>query len=241
MQALARVRDAWLAAAGTFTGDDQEFVHVNVTPGDRDGVLGMHIVLYANETTLWPDIAMSGQYVYQLPVLNAVRKIVEATQSLMRAHPNTYGWMPNELVALASTDRLALEAAGVNMYGPCTVPKANYSTVSKAADDKWIASMNDAQLKQLFASFDPWSRVLARFGFYNPEGVFTERGFVPPPKHWLNLMVVPARPLAEMRPHDLLAVVNSSQPGWSFTAGDNPSEFVPSIREVLSILEEHGL
>lgn len=239
MQLLEHIKRAWLEAGRTFVGDGRDFVFMNVTPGVRGGVMGMHCILYANEDTMWPDIAMSGQYVYQLPVLRAVQKIVQATEPLMRSVPNAYAFMPNELVALASTDRMTLEAAGVRLHGPCTVPATNYSTVSKGADDAWIKRMNEQQLRQLFDAFDPWARVLASFPFFNGDGVQTATTYRPPATHWLNLMVVPARPMAEMDEHDLLAVVNCSQPGWNFVAGDNPHEFFPSLREILGIVEEY--
>jgi hypothetical protein len=226
---LERIRALWLQTAPQLV-DRDGISRIVTCPGVRDDTIGLHCLIYADEATLWPDVVMSGENVYQMPIVNAIRALVAAARPLVAKHPDKLAYMPNELVAIAQTDSLTLEAAGVRMYGPCSVPTANLTTVWKAAGDDWVNQASVAEFEQLLAALDPWSRVLIGMDFFLPARH----------KHWLNFMVVPEKPLSTISDHELVATVTGSQPGWNFVRGDKPESFVGSIREILSILEEHG-
>jgi hypothetical protein len=229
MDALERVRTAWLRAGKDLVNNDG-ISRVMTCPGVRNGVVGMHCLIYVDAYTLWPDIAMSDENVYQQPVLRAIKALANAVQPLFRQYPDVLAYMPSEPVAIAMANSELLAACRVRNFGPCTVPTANLSTVWSAADDAWIEQMSEDELRQVFMALDPWARYLGLFGFYNPGKQ----------QHWLNFMVVPEKPLSLITDNDLVATVTSSQPGWNFVRGDHPRSFIPNIREILSIMEERG-
>lgn len=204
--------------------------------GDRNTPGGI-VVLRANQA-LAAKIAAARQWQFPDEVVDAIGTMARAVLPLVRQGHLFFG--SSEPLMVGLSDYMAVTRSGVMLdEGWYTVPRPGALDHWQLFSEANGRTMTERDLQLLFQQMDDYSLIL-NFGSTTFPPKFVHFN-VDNPKHtaWIEFMILPDRPLAEISDTELAQCIMVTNPGWSFMASQEPGtleHLVAMYRELLPAL-----